>query len=79
VYKDGMPFITTNDAAHRLQVSRRRVLALIADGRLPAQKMGRDFLIEEADLALVANRQTGRPKKAAENAPATKKRATKRG
>jgi len=70
-----MPLITTNDAADRLQISRRRVLALIADGRLPAQKMGRDFLIEADDLRLVANRPTGRPKKGkAETKPAKKGR-----
>jgi excisionase family DNA binding protein len=57
-----MALITTNEAAVKLNVSRRRVLALITDERLPAQKMGRDYFIEEADLKLVAERKPGRPK-----------------
>jgi len=40
------------------------VLALIAAGRLPAQELGGDYLIEESDLAVVRNRKPGRPKKA---------------
>jgi excisionase family DNA binding protein len=58
-YSSGM--ISTQDAAARLGVTRRRVLALIADGRLPAQKLGRDWLIEEKDLAKVEDRPPGRP------------------
>ena len=54
-------FLTTADAADRLGVSQRRVLALIKDGRLPTQRLGRDHLIEEASLNLVKDRKPGRP------------------
>ena len=54
-------FLTTADAADKLGVSQRRVLALIKDGRLPAQRLGRDHLIEEASLNLVKDRKPGRP------------------
>jgi excisionase family DNA binding protein len=57
-----MAFLTTNDAAEKLGVSRRRVIALITSGRLPAQKIGRDYLIQEQDLGFVADRRPGRPK-----------------
>lgn len=54
-------FITTKQAADRLGVSVGRVRQLIAEGRLPAQKVGRDNLIDEKDLELVADRKPGRP------------------
>lgn len=60
-----MEVLTTSEAAERLGVSPIRVRVLIRQGRLPAQKKGRDYLIKEADLALVAERKVGRPKKAA--------------
>ena len=55
--------LTTPEAAERLNVSAERVRQLIKAGRLPAQQFGRDYLIREADLALVADRKPGRPKK----------------
>lgn len=57
--------LTTKQAAERLGVSVRRVHALIQDERLPAEKLGRDYVIKEADLKLVADRPTGRPPKQA--------------
>lgn len=39
----------------------RFVQALIAAGRLAAQKIGRDWLIEEHALLAVAERKPGRP------------------
>jgi excisionase family DNA binding protein len=62
--KRNMKLLTTQEAAERLNVTVRRVQAMIRDGRLPAEKMGRDWFIKEEDLALVANRKVGRPKKA---------------
>ena len=56
--------LTTNEVAERLGVTLPRVHALIRDGRLPAEKMGRDYFIKESDLKLVENRKTGRPPKA---------------
>jgi len=38
-----------------------RVHALIRQKRLPATKLGRDYVIKEQDLTLVANRRPGRP------------------
>ena len=57
-----MGLISTTDAAEKLGVTRRRVVALIADGRLPAQKVGRDYIIDERDLKIVTDRKPGRPK-----------------
>lgn len=54
--------ITTAQAATILQVSRSRVLKLIEAGRLPAEKLGRDWLIRLDDLELVKVRRPGRPR-----------------
>ena len=56
-------FLTTKSAAERLGVTPGRVRALITAQRLPATKAGRDWLINEADLALVAERKPGAPRK----------------
>lgn len=56
--------LTTNQAAEKLGVSRRRVLALIDTKRLPAAKFGDAYMIDEKDLQLVGERKPGRPKKA---------------
>jgi excisionase family DNA binding protein len=64
-YKNAVTLLTTKDAAVRLGVSQRRVIALIQGGRLPAQKVGRDYVIAERDLKLVSNRKPGRPRKRA--------------
>jgi excisionase family DNA binding protein len=53
--------LTTAQAAQELHVSRSRVIHLIHAGRLPAQKIGRDWLILPADLELVRVRVNGRP------------------
>lgn len=53
--------LTTQETADELGVSPRRVRELITDGRLPAEKKGRDYLINEKDLKLVKNRKPGRP------------------
>jgi excisionase family DNA binding protein len=55
-------FLTVPQAAAKLGVHRTRVNALIRAGRLPAQKMGRDYLIKPADLAKVKDRKPGRPR-----------------
>lgn len=56
-------FLTTKEAAERLGVSEGRIRQFVADGRLPAVKVGQTNLVKEADLQLVENRQTGRPPK----------------
>jgi len=53
--------LTVKEAAERLGVSTNRVTVLITTGRLPATKPGRDWVIEERHLKMVANRPTGRP------------------
>jgi excisionase family DNA binding protein len=53
--------IDTAAAAAELGVSRRRVVQLIGEGRLPAQRVGRDYAILESDLARVRDRKPGRP------------------
>jgi len=79
-----MNLLNTTDAAQRLGVSVRRVLALIEEGKLRAQKVGRDYAIEEGALEGVkVYGKAGRPPKTkveATNGQATpKKRAAKKG
>jgi len=57
-----MKLLTTKDVADRLGITMRRVQALILNEQLPAEKIGRDYLVKEADLKLVAERKPGRPK-----------------
>ena len=61
--------LTTKEAAERLGVTAARVRQLVLAGDLPAEKFGRDLMIKEGDLKLVADRPMGRPP----NAKATKK------
>jgi excisionase family DNA binding protein len=58
-----MKLLTTPEAAERLGITLARVQQLIWKGRLPAQKIGRDYVINEDDLKLVAERKPGRPAK----------------
>jgi excisionase family DNA binding protein len=57
--------ISTTEAAERLGISRKRVNQLIDEQKLPAKKIGKVWIIDPKDLALVENRQktAGRPKK----------------
>ena len=59
-----MKLLTTTDVAAQLGVSKRRVQAIINAGKLPATKIGRDWLIQPQDLKLIEKRKTGRPRKA---------------
>jgi excisionase family DNA binding protein len=58
-----MKLIGTKEASSRLAISQQRIQALIKVGRLPAEKVGRDWLIKEVDLERVRNRPIGRPPK----------------
>jgi excisionase family DNA binding protein len=51
--------LTTKEAAEKLGVTMRWVQALIKDRRLPAEKVGRDYFISEADLRLVSGLKPG--------------------
>jgi excisionase family DNA binding protein len=60
--------LTTRQAAERLGVTVSRIRHLVLEGRLPAGKFGRDLMIREDDLQLVADRKPGRPPKQAQPA-----------
>lgn len=62
-----MEYLTTTEAAERLGVHLSRVHVLISEGRLPAKKFGRSYMILESDLELVRERKVGRPPKVKEN------------
>ncbi len=55
-------FLTTKEVAKKLGLSVGRVQQFIAEGRLPATKIGQTNLVKESDLKLVEYRKTGRPK-----------------
>jgi excisionase family DNA binding protein len=57
--------ISSAEAAEKLGVHITRMQVLIREGRLPAQKVGRNYVIKEDDLKLVKDRKPGRPKKQA--------------
>lgn len=74
-----MGLISTSEAAERLGVHITRVQVLIREGRLPAQRIGRTYVVNEDDLRLVEDRKPGRPPKAKAATPkAGKKRGGKR-
>ena len=55
-------FNSVAEVAEKLGVTRARVNQLISSGRLPAQRVGRAFVIRESDIALVESRRAGRPR-----------------
>lgn len=60
-----MKLLGTKEVSERLGVSQQQVQKLIKIGRLPAQFVGRDYIIRESDLRLISVRKVGRPKKKA--------------
>ncbi|HWT02589.1 MAG TPA: helix-turn-helix domain-containing protein [Pyrinomonadaceae bacterium] len=58
-----MKLISAAEAAEKLGIHITRVQVLIREGRLPAQKVGGSYVINEGDLKLVENRRPGRPPK----------------
>lgn len=56
--------LSVMEAAKKLGVSRWRVNQFINDGRLPAQKIGRSYVIKESDIKFVQERKVGRPLRA---------------
>ena len=58
-----MKLLTAKQAAEILGVHHSRVRVLIREGRLPAQKLGREWIIMESDLEKVKDRKPGRPKR----------------
>ena len=58
-----MKIINTKKAAELLGVNDSRVRQFILAGRLPAVKIGRDWIIKEKDLKKLDGRKGGRPRK----------------
>lgn len=58
-----MNLLSVNDVAKILRVHHSRVRVLIRGGRLPAQKVGRAWVILEKDLKKLKILKRGRPKK----------------
>ena len=54
-------YISTNDAAQHLGITRQRVLQLIKHDRLKAEKFANVYMIRRTDLAAVEDRPQGRP------------------
>jgi excisionase family DNA binding protein len=61
-----MDHLTTQQAGELLGVTAQRVVALIRDGRLPATKFGRDWLIARQALEKFEKRPQGNYKLTAE-------------
>ncbi len=55
--------LSTNEVAEKLGVTSIRIRAMIRNGNLPAQKIGRDYVVKESDLKFVKDRKPGRPAK----------------
>lgn len=66
-------FITTNQAAKTLGVTRQRVLQLIQEGRLKAEKFANVYMILPGDLENIEEKPMGRPPKAKTNGSGGKK------
>jgi excisionase family DNA binding protein len=62
-------WLTTIEAAQELDRSPQQLSLLIRQGKLPAQKRGRDWLIKEADLQLILNIPKDRPPGAKDSQP----------
>lgn len=58
--------LSTEEAAAKLGVSRRQVQSLITSGQLPAQRVGRSYVVRSEDLEQFTRRPVGRPRKEGE-------------
>jgi len=58
-----MSLMSVKEAARKLDVTVGRVHQLIQSGRLPAEKLGSQYVIRLEDLKLVETRKAGRPVK----------------
>jgi len=70
-------YITTNEAAGVLGVTRQRVLQLIQDGRLKAEKFANVYMIRRGDLDHIEEKPMGRPPKSKANGASGKKGSKK--
>lgn len=62
--KPAAPLLNVADAAAELDVTPRQVRNLIASGALKGTKLGRDYVIQRADLALLPKTRKPGPKAA---------------
>lgn len=64
--------LSVGESARQLGVSPSRVRALIKEGRLPAVKNGREWVLQEEDVLqrLMASPRAGRPRESASDASA---------
>ncbi|MDQ3821064.1 MAG: helix-turn-helix domain-containing protein [Acidobacteriota bacterium] len=70
--------LTTAEAAEKLGKSVRHIQWLITEGRLPAEKVGRDYFINTEDLRLVTGLRRGRPLKVKTETSKVIKRSSKK-
>lgn len=61
--------LSVAQVAARLGVGRRRVVDLIREGRVPAEKVGRSYVVRADDLAGYAPRPAGAPRKTSADRP----------
>lgn len=73
-----MKLISAAEAAEKLGIHITRVQVLIREGRLPAQKVGGSYVINDGDLKLVKDRKPGRPPKANADASRVSKKGIKK-
>jgi excisionase family DNA binding protein len=63
--EDSEEILSVQEVADKLDLTRVRVNQLIDEGKLPARKVGRSYVIRLSDLHLVEKRnKAGRPPKA---------------
>lgn len=73
-----MSLLSTQDVAERLGITIGRVQQLIWEEKLPAQKVGRTYVVDEADLEKVRERKRGRPFSSPPAEPVKTTRTTKK-
>lgn len=59
-------YLNVSEAAERLGLTRQRVHALVSNGKLPAQRIGRAWVLKEKDVDEFAAKpkdKGGRPRK----------------
>lgn len=55
--------LTVSEAAQELGLSIYRIHDFIQEKRLPAEKLGKQYVIKRSDLALIKIKSVGRPPK----------------
>jgi excisionase family DNA binding protein len=72
---DRSDYLTANQAAHRLGLSRQRVSVLVRSGRIPTEMLAGHPMIKRSELEKFASikRPTGRPPKTRQKSVSKKK------